>query len=215
MRIFMDTANIDQIRRGAAMGVVDGVTTNPSLLAAEGVEYRERVLEIAEVVSGPISAECTSESTADLVEEARRIASWHDQVVVKIPLTEQGLGAIHQLAVEGIEVNTTLIFSANQALLAARAGARFVSPFVGRLADAGHDGIETVREIVDIFETYDLETEVLAASLRGQRDVTEAALAGAHVATLPPAVLFGMVKHPLTDLGIERFLADAQHYTPV
>jgi transaldolase len=215
MRIFMDTANIDEIRRGAAMGVVDGVTTNPSLLAKEGVEYRDRVLEIAELVDGPISAECISETADEIVEEARRIAAWHDQVVVKIPLTEDGLAAISRVSAEGIEVNTTLIFSANQALLAARAGATFVSPFVGRLNDAGHDGMEIVREIVQIFEMFDIETQVLAASLRGQRDVTEAALAGSHVATLPPTVLFGMIKHPLTDQGIERFLADAKSYSPV
>jgi transaldolase len=215
MRIFMDTANIDEIRRGAAMGVVDGVTTNPSLLAKEGVEYRDRVLEIAEAVDGPISAECISETATEIVEEARRIAAWHEQVVVKVPLTEEGLGAISRLSAEGIRVNTTLIFSANQALLAARAGATFVSPFVGRLNDAGHDGMEIVRETVQIFEMFDIETEVLAASLRGQRDVTEAALAGSHVATIPPAVLFGMIKHPLTDQGIERFLADAKSYTPV
>lgn len=215
MRIFMDTANIDEIRRGAAMGVVDGVTTNPSLLAKEGVEYRDRVLEIAEAIDGPISAECISETADEIVEEARRIAAWHDQVVVKIPLTEEGLQAISRVSVEGIKVNTTLIFSANQALLAAQAGATFVSPFVGRLNDAGHDGMEVVREMVQIFEMFDLETEVLAASLRGQRDVTEAALAGSHVATIPPAVLFGMIKHPLTDVGIERFLADAKSYTPV
>ena len=215
MRIFMDTANIDEIRRGAAMGVVDGVTTNPSLLAKEGVEYRDRVLEIAKVVDGPISAECISETADAIVEEARRIAAWHEQVVVKIPLTEEGLGAISRVSAEGIKVNTTLIFSANQALLAARAGATFVSPFVGRLNDAGHDGMEIVRETVQIFETFHLPTQVLAASLRGQRDVTEAALAGSHVATIPPAVLFGMIKHPLTDKGIEQFLADAKSYTPV
>jgi transaldolase len=215
MRIFMDTANIDEIRRGAAMGVVDGVTTNPSLLAKEGVEYRDRVLEIAKLVDGPISAECISETADEIVEEARRIAEWHEQVVVKIPLTEEGLGAISRVSTEGIKVNTTLIFSANQALLAARAGATFVSPFVGRLNDAGHDGMEVVRETVQIFETFHLPTQVLAASLRGQRDVTEAALAGSHVATIPPAVLFGMIKHPLTAKGIEQFLADSKSYTPV
>jgi len=215
MRIFMDTANIDEIRRGAAMGVVDGVTTNPSLLAKEGVEYRDRVLEIAKLVDGPISAECISETADEIVEEARRIAEWHEQVVVKIPLTEEGLGAISRVSTEGIKVNTTLIFSANQALLAARAGATFVSPFVGRLNDAGHDGMEVVRETVQIFETFHLPTQVLAASLRGRRDVTEAALAGSHVATIPPAVLFGMIKHPLTDKGIEQFLADSKSYTPV
>ena len=215
MRIFLDTANIEDIRRGAAMGVVDGVTTNPSLLAKEGVEYRDRVLEICEAVDGPISAECISMEADDLVAEAKRIAAWHPNVVVKIAMTEAGLQAIKRVSAEGIRVNTTLIFSANQALLAARAGATFVSPFVGRLNDAGHDGMEVVRESVAIFETFHLPTQVLAASLRGTRDVTEAALAGAHIATIPPAVLYQMVKHPLTDTGIERFLADASKYTPV
>ena len=215
MRIFMDTANIDDIRRGAAMGVVDGVTTNPSLLAREGVQYRDRVLEICEVVDGPISAECISSTADDLVAEAHRIAAWHPNVVVKIPMTEAGLQAIRRVSADGIRVNTTLIFSANQALLAARAGASFVSPFVGRLDDGGHDGMEVIREIAAIFETHGLATEVLAASIRGARDVTEAALAGAHVATLPSNVLFQMVRHPLTDAGIERFLADAAAYAAV
>ncbi len=215
MRIFMDTANIDEIRRGAALGVVDGVTTNPSLLAREGVEYRDRVLEICEVVNGPISAECISTEYDALIEEARRIAAWHPNVVVKIPMGEVGLQAIKTLSAEGIRVNTTLIFSANQALLAAKAGAAFVSPFVGRLNDAGHDGMEVIREIVQIFGIFGLDTEVLAASIRNPRDVTESALAGSHVATLPSAVLFQMIQHPLTDKGIEIFLRDAQKYTPV
>jgi transaldolase len=215
MRIFMDTANIDDIRRGARMGVLDGVTTNPSLLAREGVEYRDRVLEICELVDGPISAECISSDPDELVAEARRVASWHPNVVVKIAMSEAGLEAIQRVSAEGIRVNTTLIFSANQALLAARAGAAFVSPFVGRLQDAGHDGLEVVREIVTIFELHDLSTQVLAASIRGARDVTDAALAGAHIATLPPNVLFQMVHHPLTDAGIERFLADAAKYAAV
>ncbi len=215
MRIFMDTANIDDIRRGAAMGVVDGITTNPSLVAKEGVEYRARVLEICEVVDGPISAECISTEVEPLVEEARRIAAWHPNVVVKIPLTEAGLQAIRIVSAEGIQVNTTLIFSANQALLAAKAGAAYVSPFVGRLNDIGHDGMEIVRESVAIFAQHGLATEVLAASIRGPRDVTEAALAGSHVATIPPAVLFQMVQHPLTDRGVEIFLRDAAQYPPV
>jgi transaldolase len=215
MRIFMDTANIDDIRRGAAMGVVDGVTTNPTLVAKEGVEYRTRVLEICEVVDGPISAECISTEAEPLIEEARRIASWHPNVVVKIPLTEAGLQAIRVVSEEGIKVNTTLIFSSNQALLAAKAGAAYVSPFVGRLNDIGHDGLEIVRESVAIFDQYHLPTQVLAASIRGARDVTEAALAGSHVATLPPAVLFQMVQHPLTDKGVEIFLRDAERYPAV
>lgn len=215
MDIFLDTANIEEIRRGAALGVVDGVTTNPTLVAREGVQYRDRVLEICEVVDGPISAECISMEYEPLVDEARRIAAWHPNVVVKIPMGEVGLRAIKTVSEEGIRVNTTLIFSANQALLAAKAGAAFVSPFVGRLNDAGHDGMAVIREIVAIFETFALSTEVLAASIRNPRDVTEAALAGAHIATIPPAVLFQMVQHPLTDRGIEIFLKDAQQYAAV
>lgn len=215
MKIFLDTANIDDIRRGAAMGVVDGVTTNPTLVAREGVDYKARVLEICSVVDGPISAECISMELDALVAEARRVAAWHPNVVVKIPMTETGLAAIKRVSTEGIRVNTTLVFSANQALLAAKAGATFVSPFVGRLNDAGHDGMEVIRETVQVFDTYSLDCEVLAASIRGPRDVTEAALAGAHVATIPPAVLFQMVNHPLTDRGIEIFLADAKKYAPV
>ena len=215
MRLFMDTANIDDIRRGVAMGVVEGVTTNPTLVAKEGVEYRDRVLEIAAVVDGPISAECISTAADDLVEEGRRIAGWHPNVVVKVAMTEEGLQAISRLSADGVRINCTLIFSANQALLAARAGATYVSPFVGRLDDAGQDGMEVVSEIVQIFETYHLPAQVLAASLRHPQHVTQAALAGAHVATIPAALLLQMVRHSLTDAGIERFLADAARYTPV
>ena len=215
MRIFLDTANIDEIRRGAAMGVVDGVTTNPSLVAAEGVEYRDRVLEICEVVDGPISAETISETADELVEEGRRIASWHENVVVKVAMSEAGLAAISRLSAEGISTNCTLVFSANQALLAARAGATLISPFIGRIDDGGQDGMEVVRESVQIMETYHLPSQILAASVRHTRHVTEAALAGAHIATLPPKVLFQLIHHPLTDAGIQRFLADAAKYTPV
>ena len=215
MRIFLDTANIDEIRRGAAMGVVDGVTTNPSLVAAEGVEYRDRVLEICEVVDGPISAETISETADELVEEGRRIASWHENVVVKVAMSEAGLAAISRLSAEGISTNCTLVFSANQALLAARAGAKLISPFIGRIDDAGQDGMEVVRESVRIMETYHLPSQVLAASVRHTRHVTEAALAGSHIATVPPKVLFQLIQHPLTDAGIERFLQDAAKYTPV
>ena len=215
MRIFLDTANIDEIRRGAAMGVVDGVTTNPSLVAAEGVEYRDRVLEICEVVDGPISAETISGTADELVEEGRRIASWHENVVVKVAMSEAGLAAISRLSAEGISTNCTLVFSANQALLAARAGATLISPFIGRIDDGGQDGMEVVRESVRIMETYHLPSQILAASVRHTRHVTEAALAGAHIATVPPKVLFQLIHHPLTDAGIERFLADAAKYTPV
>lgn len=215
MELFLDTANIDEIRRAAAMGVIAGVTTNPTLVAREGVAYRARVLEICDVVDGPISAECISTTADALVEEGRRIASWHPNVVVKVPITEDGLQAMSRLAAEGVRINTTLIFSSNQALLAARAGATYVSPFVGRLDDAGQDGMEVVRECAQIFEAHGIQTQVLAASLRHPRHVVEAALAGAHVATIPSAVLHQMLHHPLTDLGIERFLADAQRYPAV
>lgn len=215
MELFLDTANIDEIRRAAAMGVISGVTTNPSLLAREGVQYRDRVLEICEVVHGPISAECVSTTADEIVAEGKRIAAWHPDVVVKVALDEQGLQAIKRLAAEGIRVNTTLIFSANQALLAARAGAAFVSPFIGRLDDIGEDGMQVVRDCVDIFDRHGLDTQVIAASVRHTRHVTEAALAGSHIATVPSNVLLQMLKHPLTDLGIAAFLKDAAKYQPV
>ena len=215
MKIFLDTANIDDIKRGAAMGILDGITTNPSLLAKEGVEYKDRVLEIAKIVDGPISAECISETTDELIAEAFRIAEWHQNIVVKIPLTEAGLAATNQITSEGIKVNTTLIFSPNQALLAAKAGSTYVSPFIGRLNDAGHDGMEVIREIANIFKQSEFETEVLTASIRNPRDVIDAALSGSHIATIPPNVLFNMINHPLTDKGIDLFLADAKKYSPV
>jgi len=213
MRLFLDTANIEQIREGAKMGIISGVTTNPTLMAKEkGVSYRDRVVEICETVNGPVSAECTARDVESLVSEAREVAAWHSNVVVKIPIDDAGLEATSILSKEGIKINMTLIFSANQALLAATAGATFVSPFVGRLDDIGEDGMEVVRESVEIFDEYNLLAQVLAASLRHERHVTEAAIVGAQIATLPYAVLKAMVKHPLTDIGIERFLADSQAY---
>jgi transaldolase len=211
MQLFLDTASIDDVRAAARYGVISGVTTNPSLLAKEGgVSYRQRVQEIAAVIDGPISAECIARTADELVAEARELASWHPNVVVKIPIDGEGLEAIHRCSREGIRVNVTLIFSANQALLAALAGATFLSPFVGRLDDVGHDGMEVVRQCVAIVETHGLEARVLAASLRHPLHVTEAALAGAHIATIPPSLLPQLLKHPLTDVGIERFLADAR-----
>ena len=213
MRLFLDTANIDQIREGVKMGIISGVTTNPTLMAKEkGVTYRDRVVEICETVDGPVSAECTSRDVDGLLTEAREIAAWHKNVVVKIPIDEMGLEATAVLSKEGIKINMTLIFSANQALLAATAGATFVSPFVGRLDDVGQDGLEVVRESVDIFDQYHLPAQVLAASLRHPRHVIEAAQLGSQIATIPFSVLKAMVKHPLTDLGIERFLADSSTY---
>ena len=213
MRLFLDTANIDEIRDAVRMGVLAGVTTNPTLMAKEtGISYRERVIEICEAVSGPVSAECTSRSADDLVEEGRAIAAWHPNVVVKIPVDANGLEATSILSREGIRINMTLVFSANQALLAALAGATYVSPFVGRLDDAGQDGMEVVRQSVDIFDKYHLPAQVLAASIRSAPHVIQAALAGSHIATIPYGVLQAMLKHPLTDVGIERFLADARKY---
>jgi transaldolase len=211
MQLFLDTASIDDIRAAARYGVISGVTTNPSLLAKEGgVSYRERIQEIAEVIDGPISAECVSRTADELVCEARELASWHPNVVVKIPIDEEGLEAIHRCSREGIRINTTLIFSPNQALLAALAGASFISPFVGRIDDVGHDGMEVVRQCVDIIESYGLHARILAASIRHPLHVIQAAAAGAHVATVPPTVLGQMLKHPLTDVGIQRFLDDAR-----
>jgi transaldolase len=216
MRIFLDTANIDEIRDAARTGVLAGVTTNPSLMAKEsGVSYHDRVVEICELVQGPVSAECTSREVRGLLEEARMLASWHKHVVVKIPIDANGLEATSILSKEGIRINMTLIFSANQALLAALAGATYVSPFVGRLDDAGQDGMEVVRQSVEIFDNYHLPAQVLAASIRNAPHVIQAALAGAHVATIPYGVFQQMLKHPLTDVGIERFLADSRKYASV
>ncbi|HKZ51104.1 MAG TPA: fructose-6-phosphate aldolase [Dehalococcoidia bacterium] len=212
MQLWLDTASVEEIRAASRFGVISGVTTNPSLWAkaASGQGYRDMVLEIASIIDGPISAECVAQDVEGLVQEARQIAAWHPNVVVKIPIDENGLEAIYRLSKEGIKINTTLVFSANQALLAAQAGATYVSPFVGRLDDAGHDGMAVVREIVEIFERYHLPTRVLAASLRHPRHVPEAARAGAHIATMPYAVFTAMFKHPLTDVGMRRFLEDAE-----
>jgi transaldolase len=213
MRLFLDTANIDEIREVARMGVLSGVTTNPTLMAKEqGVEYRERVVEICGVVNGPVSAECISRDVPGLIAEAREVAVWHPNVVVKIPIDAVGLEATSKLSQEGVKVNMTLVFSANQALLAALAGAAYVSPFVGRLDDAGHDGMEVVRDAVEIIDRYRLPAQVIAASLRHPRHVVAAAKCGAPIATLPYNVFMAMLKHPLTDVGIERFLADAKRY---
>jgi transaldolase len=216
MRLFLDTANIEEIRDVTRLGVLAGVTTNPSLMAREsGISYRDRVVEICEAVQGPVSAECTARDVPGLLEQAHTLASWHPNVVVKIPMDANGLEATSKLSKEGIKINMTLIFSANQALLAALAGATYVSPFVGRLDDAGQDGMEVVRQSVQIFDRYRLPSQVLAASIRNAPHVIQAALAGAHVATIPYAVFQQMLKHPLTDVGIERFLADSRKYAVV
>lgn len=212
MRIFLDTANIDQIKKGVKLGVVSGVTTNPTLVAREGRrDYEAVVKEICSIVNGPVSAEVVVNDKEAMLEQARNIATWATNVVVKIPSTADGLEVISQLAKENIRVNMTLCFSVNQALLGALAGAIYVSPFVGRLDDAGHDGMELIKDIVDVFKQYDgLTTEVLAASIRHPLHCVAAAKAGAHIATVPYKVLLQMTKHPLTDVGIERFLADWQ-----
>lgn len=213
MKLFLDTANIDQIREIARWGVLSGVTTNPSLMAKEsGITYKDRILEICEAVDGPISAECIATDVPGLVEEGRKVAAWHPNVAVKIPCDEAGLEATSILSKEGVHINMTLIFSPNQALLAATAGAAFISPFVGRLDDAGHDGMQVVRDSVEILALFGFETEVIAASLRHPLHVVEAAKAGAHIGTLPYSIFKAMVRHPLTDVGIERFLADAKKY---
>ncbi len=210
MKIFLDTADLDEIQRAAEANLIDGITTNPSLLAtsAGDREPEEVFLEICKVVDGPVSAEVVAVDTAGMIVEGRKLAAIHENIVVKVPLTESGLRACRDLRSYDIKVNVTLCFSTSQALLAAKAGATYISPFVGRLDDIGHDGMEIVRDIRQVYDEYDLETEILAASLRHPRHVLEAMLIGADCATLPPKVLYQCMKHPLTDRGLEAFLAD-------
>ena len=208
MQIFLDTADVKEIREMAALGLVDGVTTNPSLIAKEGRPFRDIVAEILTIVDGPINLEVVSTDAPGMVAEGRELAKLHKNVVVKIPLIAEGLKAVRLLHAEGIRTNVTLCFSAPQALLAAKAGASYISPFVGRLDDISHVGMDLVRQILAIYQNYGYGTQVLAASLRTPVHFLEAALAGAHVSTLPPAVLRQLLKHPLTDAGLERFLAD-------
>ena len=209
MRIFLDTANIDEIRQAAKLGVISGVTTNPSLVAKEKrVDIKAVIQEISSIVDGPISAEVLSLEPEAMIQEARELSSWSPNVVVKIPISASGLEAISVLSKERIKTNLTLCFSLNQALLGAIAGATYVSPFVGRLDDIGHDGMQLVAEIVDMFDRYELPSQVIAASIRHPLHVIVAAQAGAHVATIPYAVLMQMIKHPLTDIGISRFAED-------
>ncbi len=208
MKFFIDTANVDAIRRAHERGMVDGVTTNPTLVAREGRDFRELVEEIASFVKGPISLEVVSEDADGMIREARELNSWIDNAAIKVPMTWEGLKAVRVLSQEGIQTNVTLCFSANQALLAAKAGATFVSPFIGRLDDVGHTGMQLVADVVQIFANYDFDTEVIVASIRHPLHVYEAAMIGADIATIPPAVLDKMVNHPLTDVGIRRFLAD-------
>ncbi|MGD9115897.1 MAG: fructose-6-phosphate aldolase [Dehalococcoidia bacterium] len=211
MQIFLDTANIEQIRQAARLGVISGVTTNPSLVSREGrADYESVVKEICAIVPGPISAEVVVEKANDMIEQAQQIAGWAPNVVVKIPSTTAGLEATAVLAKKKIKVNMTLCFTLNQAILAALAGAAYVSPFVGRLDDIGEDGMAVVRDIVDVFDYYDLDTQVIAASIRHPQHCLAAAKAGAHIATVPYKVLTQMIQHPLTDTGVARFQEDWQ-----
>ena len=208
MKLFLDSANLEEIREVAGWGVLDGVTTNPSLCSKENATFEDNIRAICALTPGPVSAECVSLRAEEIVVEARALAKIAPNIAVKIPVGLEGLKATKTLHGEGIAVNMTLVFSSGQALLAAKAGARFVSPFIGRLDDVSEDGMALIEEIVTIFENYGLETEVIVASVRHPRHVIEAALIGAHIATVPYAVMQKLVKHPLTDIGIERFLAD-------
>lgn len=208
MKLFIDTANVDEIRQANEMGVICGVTTNPSLIAKEGREFKDVVKEITNIVDGPISAEVIGLETEQMVAEALELVKIHKNIVIKIPMTENGLRAVKILSEKGIKTNVTLVFSATQALMAARAGASYVSPFVGRLDDIGVDGIGLINDIADIFAIHDISIEIIAASIRNESHVTKAALAGADIATVPFGVIMKMLKHPLTDAGIEKFLKD-------
>lgn len=208
MKLFIDTANTEDIRKANDLGVICGVTTNPSLIAREGLEFQSVIKEITEIVDGPISAEVISLEADKMVEEALQLVKLHKNIVIKLPMTEEGLKATKRLSQKGIHTNVTLIFSAAQALLAARAGATYVSPFLGRLDDIGATGMDLVADIAEIFEVHGIETEIIAASVRNPLHVIDAAKAGAHIATVPYNVIIQMTKHPLTDKGIERFLKD-------
>jgi len=208
MKFFIDTANVGEIQKAHDMGLIDGVTTNPTLISREGRDFRPLVSEICEIVDGPVSVEAVSAKSKDLIAEARTLSKIHENIVVKIPMTLAGLNAVRTLASEGINTNVTLIFSPTQALLAAKAGATFASPFIGRLDDVSHVGMDLVEQIITIYDNYDFDTQVIVASIRNPLHVLEAALMGADIATIPYKVLEQLAKHPLTDVGIERFLED-------
>ena len=208
MKFFVDTANLAEIREAASLGILDGVTTNPSLVAKEGKPFKQTIIEICEIANGPVSTEVIATDAGGMCKEAQEYAGWHKHVVVKLPTTREGLKAAKCLSGQGIKTNVTLCFSASQAILVAKAGATYVSPFVGRLDDISHNGMDLVRQIVQIYKNYDYKTQVLAASLRHPMHVVEAAMAGAHVATMPFKILDMMFKHPLTDRGLEQFLKD-------
>ena len=208
MKIFLDTANLEQIKEAASWGILDGVTTNPSLVSKENLKFKDLIKEICRIVPGPVSVECVSKLSKDIIKEARALSKIAENVVVKIPICVEGLKATKVLSKEGVQVNTTLIFSPNQALLAAKAGTRYVSPFIGRLDDISQAGMELVEEILAIFSNYSFETEVIVASVRHPLHVVEAAFIGADIVTIPFPVLEKMVTHPLTDIGMEKFLKD-------
>ncbi|MCY6484798.1 fructose-6-phosphate aldolase [Clostridium aestuarii] len=208
MKIFIDTANVEEIKKVSKWGILDGVTTNPSLIAKEGRDVKEVVEEICSIVDGPISAEVISLECGKMVEEAREIVKIHKNIVIKIPMCEEGIKAVSILSKEGIRTNVTLIFSAQQALIAAKAGASYVSPFAGRLDDIGNDGIQVIADIAEVFDIYGIETEIIGASIRHPMHVLEAAKVGCDIVTVPYKVLMQMLKHPLTDKGIEKFLED-------
>jgi transaldolase len=208
MKFFLDTANIDEIQDAANTGILDGITTNPTLISKEGNPFEEQLLKICSIVDGPVSAETVSRDAAGMVDEGRHLAKLHRNIVVKCPMTKEGLKATKKLSDEGIRVNVTLVFSAPQAIMAAKAGAYFVSPFVGRLDDVGQDGMSLIKDIVAIFNNYDFKAEVLVASVRHPLHVIQAGLLGADICTLPAKVFDLMLKHPLTDKGVEQFLKD-------
>lgn len=208
MKFYLDTASVKEIQEAASLGLLDGVTTNPSLVAKEGRVFREVLVEICKIVDGPISAEVVSVEADAMVKEGKELAKIHHNIVVKVPLIAEGLKATKRLAAEGIKVNVTLCFSPTQALLAAKAGAWCVSPFIGRLDDISSNGMELIRQIITIYKNYDYKTYVLVASVRHPQHVVEAALAGGHICTMPFSIFQQLVKHPLTDLGLKKFLAD-------
>jgi transaldolase len=208
VKFFIDSANVDEIREAASWGIVSGVTTNPSLVAKEGRDFVEVLKEILQIVDGPVSAEVLSLDAEGMIREGEPLAALSDRINIKVPMTTEGLKAVHHFAKKGIPTNVTLVFSANQALMAARAGATYVSPFIGRLDDINHDGSQLIGQIAEIFDLHGIETQIIAASIRNPVHVTQAAQSGAHIATMPFKVMQQLAKHPLTDQGIERFLAD-------
>ena len=208
MKIFIDTANIDEIRTAYEWGVIDGVTTNPTLVAKEGKDFKSIVNQILSIVDGPINVEVISTDSIGMVKEALEMAKWSKNIVIKLPMIPEGLKAVKILNENGVKTNVTLVFSVNQAILAAKAGATYVSPFIGRLDDIGHDGMQIIRDMVQIYKLYDFRTEIIVASVRHPLHVIESAKIGAHVATIPFSVIEKMFKHPLTDIGLEKFLKD-------